>query len=136
MYRFMPADALWAFAMACNVYLTFFHKYDSERLRRLEWKYVLCCYGLPFIPALSYFFIETQARGKVYGSAVVSGYTRNECALFLIFCIALVLDFALLGLSAHCIVLRSGLAHYLSDRWDLHTRRKSNLPEATTTARG
>lgn len=71
----MPADALWAFAMACNVYLTFFHKYDPERLRRLEWKYVLCCYGLPFIPALSYFFIETQARGKVYGSAVVSEYT-------------------------------------------------------------
>lgn len=69
----MPADALWAFAMACNVYLTFFRKYDSEQLRRLEWKYVVCCYGLPFIPAFTYFFIETKDRGKVYGSAVVSG---------------------------------------------------------------
>lgn len=68
----MPADALWAFAMACNVYLTFFHKYDSERLRRLVWKYVVCCYGLPFILALTYFFIETKDCGKVYGSAVVS----------------------------------------------------------------
>lgn len=58
--------------MACNVYLTFFHKYDSEQLRRLEWKYVLCCYGIPFVPAFAYFFIQTQARGRIYGSAIVS----------------------------------------------------------------
>ncbi|KGO75800.1 Glucose receptor Git3, N-terminal [Penicillium italicum] len=68
---FMPADALWTFAMACNVYLTFFHKYDSEQLRRLEWKYVLCCYGVPFVPAFAYFFIQTQARGRIYGSAIL-----------------------------------------------------------------
>jgi hypothetical protein len=68
----MPADALWTLAMACNVYLTFFHKYNSEQLRQLEWKYVLFCYGLPFLPAFVYFFIETEARGKVYGSAIVS----------------------------------------------------------------
>ncbi|KAJ5698303.1 hypothetical protein N7462_000308 [Penicillium macrosclerotiorum] len=63
---FMPADALWTFAMACNVYLTFFHKYNSEQLRQLEWKYVLFCYGLPFIPAFIYFFIQTQARGRLW----------------------------------------------------------------------
>ncbi|EAW24224.1 putative cAMP receptor-like protein [Aspergillus fischeri NRRL 181] len=68
---FMPADALWTLAMACNVYLTFFHKYNSEQLRQLEWKYVLFCYGPPFIPAFVYFFIETEARGKVYGSAIL-----------------------------------------------------------------
>jgi hypothetical protein len=68
----MPADALWTFAMACNVYLTFFHKYDSEQLRRLEWKYVLCCYGVPFVPAFAFFFVQTQARGRIYGSAIVS----------------------------------------------------------------
>ncbi|OJJ33072.1 hypothetical protein ASPWEDRAFT_43129 [Aspergillus wentii DTO 134E9] len=68
---FMPADALWTFAMACNVYLTFFHKYNSEQLRRLEWKYVVCCYGLPFIPAFVYFFIETRERGRIYGSAIL-----------------------------------------------------------------
>jgi hypothetical protein len=70
-YRFMPADALWTFAMACNVYLTFFHQYNSDQLRRLEWKYVVGCYGLPFIPAFVYFFIHTPARGRVYGSAIV-----------------------------------------------------------------
>ncbi|KAB8234649.1 putative cAMP receptor-like protein [Aspergillus alliaceus] len=68
---FMPADALWTFAMACNVYLTFFYKYNSEQLRRLEWKYLLFCYGLPFVPAVAYFFIKTKARGKVYGYAVL-----------------------------------------------------------------
>lgn len=68
----MPADALWTFAMAFNVYLTFFHKYDASRLRRLEWKYVLLCYGLPFIPAFVYFFVKNEAKGPVYGSAVVS----------------------------------------------------------------
>lgn len=81
----MPADALWAFAMACNVCLTFFRKYDSEQLRRLEWKYWVFCYGLPFVPAFTYFFIETKDRGKVYGSAVVSGNTNflkywNRCS--------------------------------------------------------
>ncbi|KAL2817245.1 hypothetical protein BDW59DRAFT_152856 [Aspergillus cavernicola] len=68
---FMPADALWTFAMAFNVYLTFFRNYNSEQLRRLEWKYVTFCYGLPFIPAVVYFFIQTNSRGKVYGSAIL-----------------------------------------------------------------
>lgn len=58
--------------MACNVYLTFFYKYNSEQLRQLEWKYLLVCYGLPLIPAVAYFFVDTSARGPVYGSAIVS----------------------------------------------------------------
>ncbi|GLI79085.1 hypothetical protein PoHVEF18_007410 [Penicillium ochrochloron] len=57
--------------MACNVYLTFFRQYNSDQLRRLEWKYVVGCYGLPFIPAFVYFFIHTPARGRVYGSAIL-----------------------------------------------------------------
>ncbi|PLB33397.1 putative cAMP receptor-like protein [Aspergillus candidus] len=68
---FMPADALWTFAMACNVYLTFFHKYNSERLRQLEWKYLLFCYGLPFIPAFTYLFVVSESRGAIYGSATL-----------------------------------------------------------------
>ncbi|KAH8700760.1 hypothetical protein BGW36DRAFT_292700 [Talaromyces proteolyticus] len=68
---FMPADALWTFAMACNVYLTFFRKYDASTLRNLEWKYVLMCYGLPFIPSFVYFFINSDSKGPIYGSAVI-----------------------------------------------------------------
>ena len=68
----MPADALWTLTMAWNVYLTFFRKYNQRDLRGLEWKYGLFCYGLPLVPALSYFFITVPGKGKIYGSAVVS----------------------------------------------------------------
>lgn len=70
--RFIPADAVWAFCMACNVYLTLFRRYNISQLRELEWKYCIACYGIPFIPSFVYLFIETKARGKVYGSAIVS----------------------------------------------------------------
>ncbi|KAK7897252.1 hypothetical protein LTR67_005141 [Exophiala xenobiotica] len=69
---FMPADALWTFAMACNVYLSFFHHYDATRLRTLEWRYLVACYGVPFLPALVFLFIDTPNKGKIYGDAVVS----------------------------------------------------------------
>lgn len=58
--------------MAFNVYLTFFHKYDAAKLRHLEWKYMVFCYGLPFIPPFAYFFISSTSKGPVYGSATVS----------------------------------------------------------------
>ena len=70
--RFMPADALWTLAMACNVYLTFFRRYDQGDLRALEWKYALACYGIPFFPAITYLFIKTEHGVRMYGPAVVS----------------------------------------------------------------
>ena len=36
---FLPADALWNLAMAMNVYLTLFRKYNADQLKALEWKY-------------------------------------------------------------------------------------------------
>jgi hypothetical protein len=75
----MVADALWTFAMACNVYLTFFRKYDAEQLRLIEWKYIVFCYGVPFISAFVFFFVESESRGKVYGSAVVC-LIRSSCS--------------------------------------------------------
>jgi hypothetical protein len=68
----MPADALFSFAMACNVYLTFFKSHDASSLRRLEWRYLALCYGVPFVPALVFLFIDTADRGRIYGSANVS----------------------------------------------------------------
>ncbi|KAH0544605.1 hypothetical protein FGG08_001254 [Glutinoglossum americanum] len=68
---FMPADSLWTLAMACNVYLTFFRKYNAAQLKKLEWKYFLACYGIPFPPAVTYLFVESKARGKVYGPATL-----------------------------------------------------------------
>jgi hypothetical protein len=70
--RFILADAIWAFCMAFNVYLTLFRKYDVTELRKLEWKYCIASYGVPFIPSFVYLFIKTKARGQIYGSAIVS----------------------------------------------------------------
>jgi len=67
---FMPADALWTFCMACNVYLTFRHRYTARDLRKLEWKYILLCNGIPFIPAIIYVFLK-PGRGRIYGPATL-----------------------------------------------------------------
>ena len=68
----MPADPLWTFCMAMNVYLTFFKNYNAIQLRHLEKYYILFCYGLPFIPAFVYLMFDAVARKGIYGPAVVS----------------------------------------------------------------
>ncbi|KAM7201833.1 hypothetical protein V8F33_003109 [Rhypophila sp. PSN 637] len=68
---FMPADALWTMAMALNVYLTFYHKFDAQRLRKMDIAYLITCYGIPFIIAFTYIFISTPKQGRFYGNAVL-----------------------------------------------------------------
>ncbi|KAK4104811.1 family A G protein-coupled receptor-like protein, partial [Parathielavia hyrcaniae] len=68
---FMPADAFWTLAMAVNVYLTFYFKFDAQRLRRMEVSYLLLCYGVPFIVALVLIFISTPDKGRMYGNATL-----------------------------------------------------------------
>ncbi|KAG9231112.1 G-protein-like protein coupled receptor [Amylocarpus encephaloides] len=68
---FMQSDPMWSCAMAVNVYLVFFHRYDSHRLKRLYWVYGVVCYGLPFIPAMFCLFYRTHKRGKMYGNATL-----------------------------------------------------------------
>lgn len=69
--RFMPADAFWTLTMAINVYLTFYYKFDAERLRRMELAYLVACYGVPAIPALAFLFIKNSQGVRVYGNAVL-----------------------------------------------------------------
>ena len=57
--------------MALNVYLTIFHNYGTERLKSLEWRYHLLCYGYPFVVAVIYLFISTPSRGRIYGPATL-----------------------------------------------------------------
>ncbi|KAG5973789.1 hypothetical protein E4U55_000278 [Claviceps digitariae] len=68
---FMPADAFWTLAMAINVYLTFYFKFDAARLRRMEIPYLICCYGLPAIPAVAFLFIKSSQGVRVYGNATL-----------------------------------------------------------------
>jgi hypothetical protein len=80
-YRFLPADALWTMAMAINVYLTFFCKYNQRDLRSLELKYGILCYGTPFVPAVVYLFINPPGKGRIYGSAVVRKFSPLSLVL-------------------------------------------------------
>ncbi|EXU95023.1 7 transmembrane receptor domain protein [Metarhizium robertsii] len=66
---FMPADAFWTLAMAINVHLTFYFKFDAERLRRMEIPYLIGCYGIPLVPAFVFLFIKNHHGAHVYGNA-------------------------------------------------------------------
>ena len=131
----MPADSLWAFSMACNVYLALFHHYNTEMLRPLEWKYFLFCYGLPFIPALVLLFIDTREHGKAYGFAIVSSNTHQSpltAHFSKLLYAAMVLDFAIIRLFANSCVLRTGLVRYFLNLFHLCSSRHLYLPAATT----
>lgn len=58
--------------MSFNVYLALFRGWTAQRMRSLEWKYFVACYGCAFVPALVFLFVKTDKRGKIYGPAVVS----------------------------------------------------------------
>lgn len=75
---FLPADALWTFVMALNVYLTFYRSYNAEDLRRLEKWYALLCYGVPFIPAIVFVFVQNSKQGHMYGNATLWCWIDSE----------------------------------------------------------
>ncbi|RFU76945.1 g- coupled receptor [Trichoderma arundinaceum] len=79
---FMPADAFWTLAMAFNVYLTFYHKYDARKLRRMEIPYLLFCYGIPFIPAFVYIFLKNKDGYRAYGNATLWCWITTEWDIF------------------------------------------------------
>jgi 4-hydroxybenzoate polyprenyltransferase len=78
----MPADALWTLAMAVNVYLTFYHKFDAQRLRKMEPYYLGTCYGIPFVVALVFIFVSTPEKGRMYGNATLWCWVSSEWDIF------------------------------------------------------
>jgi hypothetical protein len=133
-HRFLPADALWTFAMACNVYLSFFRQYDSAQLKGLEWKYLGACYGVPFIPAIVFLFVNTPSRGKVFGSAVVcfSPYTFI-CDLFLTnIAVAVVLDLPKMAGFENSGVLWTCLDCHSNHDIHIYSGRHGGVPLAQT----
>ncbi|OJD17018.1 hypothetical protein AJ78_02862 [Emergomyces pasteurianus Ep9510] len=79
---FLPTNSLWIFCMAFNVYLTLSHRYRPSDLKRLEWRYFIICYLIPFAPALTFLFVQTKANGPVYGNAVLWCWIRPEWKAF------------------------------------------------------
>lgn len=124
--------------MACNVYLALFHHYNTELLRPLEWKYFLLCYGLPFIPALVFLFIETKSNGKVYGDAVVSLPIAILLGYLPLTSPAMVLDLPTMGLAADCSILCPGVVyycnnlHYISSGWYIYVHAATTTGEIHT----
>ena len=57
--------------MAVNVYLVIFRQFNATDLQRLEKRYLLACYGLPFIPAFAFLFVNDASKGRMYGNATV-----------------------------------------------------------------
>ncbi|KFY81327.1 hypothetical protein V500_11535 [Pseudogymnoascus sp. VKM F-4518 (FW-2643)] len=71
MQMFPPADVFWTTAMALDVYLIVFRRYDAEALRKLEWKYFSVITTLVFIPAIAFLFVHTEDKGPMYGSVTL-----------------------------------------------------------------
>ncbi|KAL8649165.1 MAG: hypothetical protein Q9226_005688 [Calogaya cf. arnoldii] len=109
---FLPADALWNLAMAINVYMTLFKKYNAQQLRTLEWRYQIMCYGLPFVIALVYLFIDTPNRGKIYGDASLWCWISIKWVILRIALvyipawIAILASFTLYAISGHEIFIK------------------------------
>ncbi|KAF4627981.1 hypothetical protein G7Y89_g10172 [Cudoniella acicularis] len=82
---FMQSDPMWSCAMAINVYLVFFRRFDASRLKRLYWYYGCICYGLPFIPAVFCLFYKTSSKGKMYGNATLWCWIDNDWAAIRIY---------------------------------------------------
>ncbi|KAJ3489408.1 hypothetical protein NLG97_g6008 [Lecanicillium saksenae] len=75
---FMPADAYWTLAMAVNVYLTFYYKFDAASLRRMEIPYLMLCYGVPLIPAFVFIFVKDSNGVRMYGNALLWCWISTE----------------------------------------------------------
>ncbi|KAL7796138.1 putative G-protein coupled receptor protein [Trichoderma ceciliae] len=75
---FLPADVLWTLAMAVNVYLTFYHKFEARDLRKIEPIYLICCYGIPLIPGLIFLFVKDHGGIRIYGPAVSWCWISSE----------------------------------------------------------
>ena len=63
--RFLPADALWNLAMAINVYMTLFRKYNAQQLKALEWRYhcMVCVFSEKPLHPWDHFRIAQRVLG-------------------------------------------------------------------------
>ncbi|KAL9136393.1 MAG: hypothetical protein Q9175_002410 [Cornicularia normoerica] len=90
-WGFLPADALWNLAMAINVYMTLFRKYNAQQLKALEWRY----------------HCMTPSKGKIYGPATLWCWINIEWVAFRI---------ALCYAPAWCCILISLCIYVLAGR--------------------
>ncbi|PKS11647.1 hypothetical protein jhhlp_001798 [Lomentospora prolificans] len=107
---FMPADSLWTLSMAINVYLTFYRKFDAQKLRKMEIPYLVINYGVPFVPAFTYIFVKDGEGNRVYGDATLWCWVTPEWQTFRI--VTFYGPVWLVILSTMLIYLRAGRTIY------------------------
>ncbi|KAG5296928.1 G-protein coupled receptor [Histoplasma ohiense] len=74
----LPTNAFWIFCMSINVYLTSSHRYRPAELKELEWRYLILCYVLPFLPAFAFLFVNTNENGHIYGNTPLWCWIRPQ----------------------------------------------------------
>ncbi|PQE10664.1 G- coupled receptor protein [Rutstroemia sp. NJR-2017a BBW] len=128
---FMQSDPWWSLAMAMNVYLVFFHRFDGARLKKLYPYYGLICYGLPFIPAMVCLFVKTKKKGRIYGNATLWCWIDGPWASLRIYSYYAPIWFTILA--ALCIYLRVGVEIFRA-RNNLAAMSRRSDPSLETSA--
>ncbi|KFA77881.1 hypothetical protein S40288_02530 [Stachybotrys chartarum IBT 40288] len=102
---FMQSDPWWSLAMAVNVYLVFYMRFDPNCFKRWWWLYCIICYGGPFTIAMTLLFIRDESRGgPVYGEAELWCWVDREWDFIRIYTYYMLIWMCILG-SIICYVL-------------------------------
>ncbi|KAF5566447.1 G coupled receptor like [Fusarium phyllophilum] len=125
---FMFADVFWALAMASNVYLTFYHRFDAIRLRKLEPLHIGLCYGIPFVIGITFIFVRNKDGHRAYGNAnlwcwLTVEWDAWQLATYGLIWLIIFVDFA--------IYVRTGITIY---KWKKRLNSFSNSYEPNTSS--
>ncbi|WKT38204.1 hypothetical protein QSH57_000022 [Fusarium oxysporum f. sp. vasinfectum] len=125
---FMFADVFWALAMATNVYLTFYYRFDGVRLRKIEPLHIGLCYGIPFIIAVTFIFVRNKDGVRAYGNANLWCWLTVEWDAWQLATYGLIW---LIILIAFAIYVRAGITIY---KWRNRLNGFSNSNELNTSS--
>nr|CEG04364.1 unnamed protein product [Fusarium clavum] len=127
---FMFADVFWALAMAANVYLTFYYRFDGIRLRKIEPLYITLCYGVPFTIGITFIFVRNSEGHRPYGNANLWCWLTVEWDAWQLATYGLIWLIILMCL---VIYVRAGITIY---KWRIRLNDFSNSNDYNTASQG
>ncbi|CZR56792.1 uncharacterized protein PAC_06681 [Phialocephala subalpina] len=134
---FEQSDPYWCCAASITVLLIFYRRISVERIKKFWWLYCLLCYGLPFIPAITFLFYRDR-NGPIYGYAIIwcfIGQTHAWDRIYSFYgpvwvmAIASLLNYFLVGV--HVFRARSQL-HAAKKANQTHLNQAASLPSTGT----
>lgn len=100
----------------------------------MEIWYILLCYGVPFIPALTYIFVTNPTQGRMYKNATLWCWVSSEWDIFRIATFYGPVWYVFPMLSYTCVgVLTAIQGCHHHHFFHLPPRRRRNLQEAQAT---